>query len=108
MAVFAALAVESGQAVLDLGCGGGHLVRELALAVGDGGRAVGPDMSAEQLSAARALCASLPAAELTEGDATDMSFEDGTFDGLASIQTLEYVPDVDGALAEARLRRRPH
>ncbi len=108
MAVFAALAVESGQAVLDLGCGGGHLVRELALAVGDGGRAVGPDMSAEQLSAARALCASLPAAELTEGDATDMSFEDGTFDGLASIQTLEYVPDVDGALAAARLRRRPH
>ena len=108
MAVFAALAVESGQAVLDLGCGGGHLVRELALAVGDGGRAVGPDMSAEQLSAARALCASLPAAELTEGDATDMSFEDGTFDGLASIQTLEYVPDVDGALAEAQLRRRPH
>ena len=107
MAVFAALAVESGQAVLDLGCGGGHLVRELALAVGDGGRAVGLDMSAEQLSAARALCAGLPAAELTEGDATDMSFEDGTFDGLASIQALEYVPDVDGALAEARRVLKP-
>ncbi len=107
MAVFEALAIESGQAVLDLGCGGGHLVRELALAVGDGGRAVGLDMSAEQLGAARALCAGLPAAELTEGDAADLSFEDGAFDGLASIQTLEYVPDVDGALAEARRVLKP-
>ena len=107
MAVFEALAIESGQAVLDLGCGGGHLVRELALAVGDGGRAVGLDMSAAQLSAARALCAGLPAAELTEGDATDMSFEDGTFDGLVSIHMLEYIADVDGALAEARRILKP-
>ncbi len=107
MAVYAALAVDSEQAVLDLGCGGGHLVRDLALAVGSGGRAVGLDMNAEQLSAARALCAGLPAAELTEGDATDMSFEDGSFDGLASIQTLEYIADVDGALAEARRVLKP-
>ena len=43
MAVFDALAIETGQAILDLGCGGGHLVREIALAVGDSGRAVGLD-----------------------------------------------------------------
>jgi SAM-dependent methyltransferase len=102
MAVFAALSVGAGQAVLDLGCGGGHLVRDLALAVGVSGRAVGLDMSEEQLGAARTLCNGLPAAELIEGDAMELSFEDGTFDGLASIQTLEYIPDVDGALAEAR------
>jgi SAM-dependent methyltransferase len=107
MAAFDALAVESGQAVLDLGCGGGHLVRELALAVGDGGRVVGLDVSADQLAAARALCDGLPAAELVEGDATGMTFEDGTFDGLASIQTLEYIPDVDRALAEARRVLKP-
>lgn len=107
MAVFEALAVESGQAVLDLGCGGGHLVRELALALGNGGRAVGLDASAAQLEAARALCAGLPAAELIEGDATDLSFKDGAFDGLASIQALEYIPDVDRALAEARRVLRP-
>jgi len=102
MAVFEALAIESGQAVLDLGCGGGHLVREIALAVGVSGRAVGLDMSTEQLDAARAVCAGLPAAELIEGDATDMSFVEGTFDGLASIQTLEYIADIERALAEAR------
>jgi SAM-dependent methyltransferase len=107
MAAFEALAVESGQAVLDIGCGGGHLVRELALAVGDAGRAVGFDMSADQLAAARGVCDGLPAAELVEGDATDMAFEDGAFDGLASIQTLEYIPDIDRALAEVRRVLKP-
>ncbi len=107
MTVFEALAIESGQAVLDLGCGGGHLVREIALAVGDNGRAVGLDMSAAQLDAARAVCAGLPAVELIEGDVTDMSFVDGAFDGLASIQMLEYIADVDRALAEARRVLKP-
>jgi len=102
MAVFESLALESGLAVLDLGCGGGHLVREIARAVGDSGRVVGLDASAPQLSAAGKLCADLPAVQLIEGDATDMSFEDGTFDGLASIQMLEYIADVDRALAESR------
>ncbi|MFV2035944.1 MAG: methyltransferase domain-containing protein [Halocynthiibacter sp.] len=107
MAVFEALAIESGQAILDLGCGGGHLVREIALAVGDKGRAVGLDASAGQLRAAATLCDALAAVELNEGDATDMSFDDATFDGLASIQMLEYIPDVDRALAESRRVLKP-
>lgn len=102
MAVLDALAIESGQAVLDIGCGSGLLVREIALAVGEEGRALGLDMSAEQLSAARGVCDGLPAAELIEGDALKMSFPDATFDGLASIQTFEYIAEVDRALAEAR------
>ena len=107
MAVFEALAVESGQHILELGCGGGHLIREIALAVGDKGRAAGLDASADQLGAARVVCAGLPAAELTEGDATDMAFADASFDSLVSIQALEYIPDVDRALAEARRVLKP-
>ena len=102
MAVYEALAIETGQAILDLGCGGGHLIREVAMAVGDSGRAVGLDASVEQLGAAGTLCDGLAAVELIEGDATNMAFEDGTFDGLASIQMLEYIADIDCALAEAR------
>lgn len=107
IAAFNALAVGSGQVVLDLGCGGGHLVRELALAVGSGGRVIGLDASAGQIEAALSLCSNLPVAELVEGDATDMEFEDATFDNLASIQTLEYIPDVDRALVECRRVLKP-
>ena len=107
MSAFNALAVQSGQAVLDIGCGGGHLVRALALAVGENGRAVGLDVNVEQLETARDLCAGLPAAELSEGNATNMAFEDGTFDSLAAIQSLEYIPEVDKALAECRRVLKP-
>ena len=75
LAVFEALAINSGQAVLDLGCGGGHLVRDFALAVGDNGRAVGLDSSTAQLESANALCSGLSAVELIEGDATNMPFD---------------------------------
>ena len=67
LAVLEALSIKTGQAILDLGCGGGHLVRDIALAVGDSGRAVGLDASADQLDAANALCAGLAAVELIEG-----------------------------------------
>lgn len=107
MAVFEALSVDNGQSVLDLGCGGGHLVREFALAVGPNGRAVGLDASTEQLGAAHAVCEGLAAVEFIEGDATEMSFEDGTFDGVGSIQTLEYISDVDRAITEARRVLKP-
>ena len=102
LAVFEALSIKTGQAILDLGCGGGHLVRDIALAVGDSGQAVGLDASPDQLESAAALCADLASVEFIEGSATAMTFEDGSFDGLASIQMLEYIVEVDATLAEAR------
>ena len=107
LAVFEALAIKSGQSVLDLGCGGGHLVRDVALAVGEGGRVVGLDASKDQILAARALCDGIAAVELVDGDATKLPFEDGSFDCLASIQMLEYVADVDSALLETRRVLKP-
>jgi SAM-dependent methyltransferase len=68
---------------------------------------VGLDASTDQLESAGALCAGLSAVELREGDATDLPFEDASFDGLASIQMLEYVPDVDAAIAEIRRVLKP-
>lgn len=107
LAVLEALSIKSGQAILDLGCGGGHLVRDIALAVGENGRAVGLDASADQLDAAITFCTGLVAVEFIEGNATEMAFEDGCFDGLASIQMLEYIIGVDTALAEARRVLKP-
>jgi len=102
LAVFEALSIKTGQAILDLGCGGGHLVRDIARAVGDTGRAVGLDASADQLESAATHCAGLESVEFIEGSAAAMTFEDRSFDSLASIQMLEYIAEVDAALAEAR------
>jgi len=107
LAAFDALEIASSQAILEIGCGGGHLTREIALAVGTEGRAVGLDLNAEQLAAAERVCADLPAAELVKGDATELPFEDNSFDGLVAINTLEYIPKLDLALAEARRVLRP-
>lgn len=105
--VFEVLAMSQGQSVLDLGCGGGHLLRELAICVGQKGQAIGIDVSSEQLDAAQIYCDGLPAVELIQSDATALPFADGMFDGISSIQVLEYIQDVDSVLAEARRVLKP-
>ena len=102
LAVIEALDIRTGQAFLDIGCGGGHLVKELGLAVGPTGRAVGIDTSQSQLETARTICSSLPSVELIEGGATEIPAEAEQFDGITALQTYEYVEDVAGALLEAR------
>ncbi|MBL10464.1 MAG: hypothetical protein CL402_08130 [Acidiferrobacteraceae bacterium] len=96
------LALESGQDILDLGCGGGQLTRELGLAVGPDGRVVGVDPSVSQVTAARELCKTLDNVRFTQDSATELSFENDTFDTVTSTQVLEYVSDVDKAISEIR------
>ena len=96
------LAVESGQSILDLGCGGGYQVRSLALAVGSGGRIVGSDPSLKQIEAAREYCADLDNVEFTQDSGTDLSFHDGSLDSVTSTNVLEYIDDVDSVVAEFR------
>ena len=55
-AVLEGLEVRSGKSYLDVGCGGGHLVRELGNAAGIEGRVVGVDSSPQMLENARAIC----------------------------------------------------
>lgn len=99
---FQALDVRVGQRILDLGCGGGFLLRELALAVGPEGEAVGIDPSQDQIDAANILCHDLENVTLVTGSATQMAFETASFDSVASIQVLEYIEDVSSATKEAR------
>ena len=101
-AVFEVLAPRSQSNVLDVGCGGGQLLRELAFAVAPNGRAVGIDISDDQLAAARECCGGVPCAELFNANVCELAWEDGTFDAVSSILTLEYVSDVDLALSEIR------
>ena len=99
-ATFEALNIAAGQHILDLGCGGGHLLKDLALSVGVNGRVVGLDPSDKQIEAAQEYCKGLDNVSFNLDSAVKLSFEDNAFDAVASIQVLEYVKDVDSALAE--------
>jgi len=101
------LALEPGQAVLDVGSGPGLLAREMADSVGPGGRVVGLDLAEPMLEMARRRCEDRPWVDFEHGDAATLPFEADSFDAVVSTQVYEYVPDIPGALAEIARVLRP-
>jgi arsenite methyltransferase len=102
-----ALAAARGERILDVGCGPGYYVAELAEQVTADGHVTGIDASGPMLAVARDRCADVRNTDFHEGDATSLPFDDAEFDAAVSVQVLEYVPDVDTALAEIRRILRP-
>ena len=94
------LSLKSESRIIDIGCGGGHLLELLAKALGPAGAVYGLDPSEEQIVQAKTRCAELENVRLLHSSATEMDLEDASFDTVTSTQTLEYIPDVDAALSE--------
>ena len=89
--------------VLDLGCGTGASSAEL----GEQAKSVvGVDISPGQLRVARAKPTRDEMA-FAVGDAMHLPFRTDAFDGVASVGSLQHVPDVGVALAEAHRVTRP-
>jgi len=65
-----ALQLKSGEAVLDVGCGGGQTLLSIREQVGEAGRVIGLDISSPLLECARPLVASYANVELLLGDAS--------------------------------------
>ena len=105
--VHEALDAQPGDRVLDVGCGPGFFVTELAERVGPSGSVVGVDLSRDMLAVARKRAERHANVELLESSATPLPFEGGSFDRALSVQVLEYVEDVAAALAELRRVLRP-
>ena len=103
-AVIAALALQPGERVLDIGSGPGLLAAEIAQVVGPEGEVHGVDPSASMLELGRAKGAPV---SYVEGDAISLPFADATFDAATSTQVYEYVADMPAALAEAHRVLRP-
>lgn len=95
-----AFAPRPAERVLDVGSGPGFLVNMIADAVSSSGYVCGIDVSEPLLAVARSHCAHQSWVEFRRGDATQLPFSDNDFDAVVSTQVLEYVRDVDAALAE--------
>ena len=102
LAIINSLDLEIGQKVIDIGCGGGHLVQEIALGVGENGKSIGIDPSKDQLEAANDRCKSLNNVDLICCTADKINIENSFFDRVTSTQTLEYIEDIDLSLNELK------
>jgi SAM-dependent methyltransferase len=91
-----------GKDVLDVGCGGGALVREL---VARGARAVGLEISERQLGAAR----SSGIGRFVVGGAQELPLDDDSLDVVVFMRSLHHVPEpaMLAALADSARVLRP-
>ena len=94
------LALQSGEHVLDAGCGTGLLAQELAMVVGPGGCVVGIDNSLEMLKLATKRCKGLAQVQLKQPSVEELPEQEGSFDAVICIQVLLYISKVSKALAE--------
>ncbi len=93
--------LQPGAHAIDVGCGVLGILHLLALRVGRGGRVVGLDREPRILELARALAKQRGvAAELIEGDATQIGLEAESFDFVHARTLLLNVADPEAALAE--------
>jgi len=92
-----------GEAVLDLGSGGGIDVILSARRVGPTGRAIGVDMTDEMLALARlnAAEAQMPNVEFRKGDIEDLPLDEAEVDVVISNCVINLSVDKPAVLAEA-------
>lgn len=91
---------QTGERVLDLGCGTGHLTARISKS---GANAVGLDVSKEMVREAREA---YPECEFIHEDARDFSFDE-PFDAVFSNAALHWIPEQDAVLGSVRDALRP-
>jgi demethylmenaquinone methyltransferase/2-methoxy-6-polyprenyl-1,4-benzoquinol methylase len=106
------LAAAPGEHLLEIGFGTGHVLVELVQAVGPTGHVFGIDISENMLAEARGLLERqglAGRATLACGDAEDLPYPAGSFDGVFLCFTLELfdTPEIPRVLAQCRRVLRP-
>lgn len=85
--------LQSGDAVLDVGCGTGTLLIEAAKRIGPSGSAHGVDASAEMIAYARTKAAAHGVAvSFVEGSSDRLAFSDASFDAVFCTLMLHHLP----------------
>lgn len=79
-----ALSPQSGEVIVDVGCGAGQTVSQLAQLVGPEGRVIGVDIAPLLLDLARLRAERLPQVGFVEGDAQILGLPDESVDAVFS------------------------
>jgi ubiquinone/menaquinone biosynthesis C-methylase UbiE len=95
-AILAALGLRPGDRLLDVGCGGGLLLRD---ALAAGAAATGLDHSEEMVRLARERA---PGATVVLGPAEALPFDDAAFTAVSMSVVLLFLGDPEAALRESR------
>jgi ubiquinone/menaquinone biosynthesis C-methylase UbiE len=101
------LKIQSGETALEIGFGTGYCLQQIAIAVGNNGKAYGIDISEEMVHRARERLEKtslLNRVELCRGDAVRLLFNDETFDAVFVSFTLELFdsPEISEVLGEIK------
>jgi ubiquinone/menaquinone biosynthesis C-methylase UbiE len=101
--------VTVGSQVLDLGAGTGDQTLLAARRIGPGGMVLATDISASMLALTQeaACAADLPNVQTRVMDAQRLELEPGSFDAAMARFSLQFVPDVQRALAEVQQVLKP-
>jgi SAM-dependent methyltransferase len=103
----ARLPLAPGQSVLDVGCGCGQTLLQLADLVGPSGRVVGVDISPPMLARARERAAARPEISLVEADAQSYPLPPASFDAVYSRFGVMFFEDPRAAFANLSAALRP-
>jgi SAM-dependent methyltransferase len=100
--LLAALDLQPGQRVLELGAGTGDLARRLARAVGPTGSVLASDVAEGMVELLRETVDGLPNVEVGRLDALDIDAPDASVDAVVFRMGLMFVTEPERALAECR------
>jgi ubiquinone/menaquinone biosynthesis C-methylase UbiE len=105
--LLAALAIEPGHHVLDVGCGPGTDLMALAAAAGPTGSVFGIDQDPQMVATARARMAGQPTVQVRQADAHALPFQAHSIDRARTDRVLMHVADPAAVLAELHRVLRP-
>jgi ubiquinone/menaquinone biosynthesis C-methylase UbiE len=100
------LGPSAGQQILEAGCGGGEVARELATMVGPTGQVTAVDAAQVMIDHAAAKDNDA-GVNYRVANVTALPFADGTFDAVRCERVLQHVSDADLAVAELKRVTRP-
>jgi SAM-dependent methyltransferase len=100
------LGVVAGERILDVGCGCGQTLLQLAELAGPSGQVLGVDISPPMLERARERVAGRPTIALALGDAQAYTFAPGAFDAVYSRFGVMFFDDPRAAFSNLRAAAR--